>query len=373
MRLLFKVLVLALLCAGVILVAPSRAASDVPGPKLGLQTWTLRHQTFEQVVNFAVANKIRSVQFISQHLNPEAPLEETRRKKALLDQYGIVPYAFGVARTSSDPATNRKLFEFARFIGAKLIVVEPAPADWDSLESLVKEYDIRLAIHNHGVGTTYGDPQVVKQILAKRDPRIGVCLDVGWITQAGFDVAKVFREYQDRVYDIHFKDKKVSVPGDPSAVDTLIGHGSANYPGLFDEIQRSAWSGVMAIETDSEEFATRPQPFVTAAKSFFANSAPASKEAKVGPGGVTCSGNDLTLRAARMSPNGRLERSSGSATAGGRAVCAAVGGCLARCCRGLRATGGDGLRRTRRAARGQGGAGDAAARAGGGSDRVRSG
>ena len=276
MRLLFKVLVLALLCAGVILVAPSRAASDVPGPKLGLQTWTLRHQTFEQVVNFAVANKIRSVQFTSQHLNPEAPLEETRRKKALLDQYGIVPYAFGVARTSSDPATNRKLFEFARFIGAKLIVVEPAPADWDSLESLVKEYDIRLAIHNHGVGTTYGDPQVVKQILAKRDPRIGVCLDVGWITQAGFDVAKVFREYQDRVYDIHFKDKKVSVPGDPSAVDTLIGHGSANYPGLFGEIQRSAWSGVMAIETDSEEFATRPQPFVTAAKSFFAHSAPAS-------------------------------------------------------------------------------------------------
>ena len=276
MRLLFKVLVLALLCAGDILVAPSRAASDVPGPKLGLQTSTLRHQTFEQVVNFAVANKIRSVQFTSQHLNPEAPLEETRRKKALLDQYGIVPYAFGVARTSSDPATNRKLFEFARFIGAKLIVVEPAPADWDSLESLVKEYDIRLAIHNHGVGTTYGDPQVVKQILANRDPRIGVCLDVGWITQAGFDVARVFREYQDRVYDIHFKDKKVSVPGDPAAVDTLIGHGSANYPGLFGEIQRSAWSGVMAIETDSEEFATRPQPFVTAAKSFFAHSAPAS-------------------------------------------------------------------------------------------------
>ena len=65
MHLLFKVLALALLCAGVILVAPSRAASDAPGPKLGLQTWTLRHQTFEQVVNFAVANKIRSVQFTS--------------------------------------------------------------------------------------------------------------------------------------------------------------------------------------------------------------------------------------------------------------------------------------------------------------------
>ena len=48
-----------------------------------------------------------------------------------------------------------------------------------------------------------------QQVLAKRDPRIGVCLDAGWITQAGFDAAKVFQDYRGRVFDIHFKDKKV--------------------------------------------------------------------------------------------------------------------------------------------------------------------
>jgi sugar phosphate isomerase/epimerase len=186
----------------------------------------------------------------------------------MLEKRGIVPYTFGVAETSANREANRKLFDFARLIGAKLIVVEPSTEDWDNLESLVREYDIRLAIHNHDRGTTYGDPQAVRKVLAARDPRIGVCLDVGWITQAGFDAAKVFREYQGRVYDIHFKDKRVGRAGEP-AVDTVIGKGSANYSGLFAAIRESDWAGVMAIETDSEEYAGNPQAFVTAARGFF--------------------------------------------------------------------------------------------------------
>ena len=127
------------------------------GPKLGLQTWTLRHMTFEQVVGFATANHIKYLQLTSQHLDPNASLEETRRKKGVLDQHGLVAYTFGVNGTSTDKTANRKLFEVARVMGAKVIVVEPAMADWDRLEELVKEYDIKLAIHNHGAGTTYGD------------------------------------------------------------------------------------------------------------------------------------------------------------------------------------------------------------------------
>jgi sugar phosphate isomerase/epimerase len=252
--------------------SPSPAAPNPSGPRLGLQTWTLRYSTFEQVVEFATANGIQYVQFTKDHLDPNAPAEETLRKKAVLDRAGLVPYAFGVVETTSDEAANRKLFDFARRIGAELMVVEPKLADWSGLEALVKEYDLKLAIHNHGIGTTYGDPQVVREILSRLDPRIGVCLDVGWITAAGFDAAKVFREYQGRVFDIHFKDKKLAAPGGLASSDTLIGAGSTNYPGLFTEIRTAGWSGVMAIETDSDDLARNPQRFVTAAKTVFAHS-----------------------------------------------------------------------------------------------------
>jgi len=253
--------------SGPVLAAPAQS-----GPILGLQSWTCRNMDFDQVVAFAVKHGITHLQLIGKHMDPKAPREETLRKKAILDAKGLRAYTFGVNGTSMNKEENRKLFEFAKLAGISLIIVEPKnQAEWDNLEQLVKEYDIRLGIHNHGTGTVYGDPETVKKILASRD----VCLDVGWITAAGFDAAKVFREYGDRVFDMHLKDKVVQTAADgkKTAVDTEIGKGSANYAGLFAEIRKSKWSGVMAIETDSKAFAEDPNRLVSEAKQFFAASA----------------------------------------------------------------------------------------------------
>jgi sugar phosphate isomerase/epimerase len=241
-------------------------------PKLGLQSWTCRNMTFEQVMDFATKHGITQLEFIGRHLDPTAPLEETLRKKAQLAERGLTAYSFGVAGTTLDKEKDRHLFEFARLMNMKMIVVEPKEAGaWDHLEALVKEYDIRLAIHNHGIGTVYGDPATVRKVLATRDPRIGVCLDVGWITAAGFDAAEIFRAYGDRVFDIHFKDKRVEKAADGTLVpiDTEVGQGQANYTELFAAIKELKWSGVMAIETDSKAFAEDPNRIVSEAKTFF--------------------------------------------------------------------------------------------------------
>ena len=250
----------------------SRAFSAEPGLKLGLQSWTCRNMTFEQVVAFAEKHQIKYLQLISKHMDPNDPAELNLRKKALLEAKDMTVYTFGVNGTSMDKEANRKLFEFARLMGIKMIIVEPKnQAQWDNLEELVKEYDIKLAIHNHGLGTVYGDPATVQAILAKRDNRIGVCLDVGWVTAAGFDAAEVFKNYNGRVYDLHFKDKIVETGADGKKVpvDTEIGKGAANYPGLFAEIKKSGWSGVAAIETDSKAFAEDPNRLVKEASTFF--------------------------------------------------------------------------------------------------------
>lgn len=239
--------------------------------QLGIQTWTLRNLNFDQAVEFAVKHGIKNLQLIGNHLNPEGPAEEIQKKKAILEKNGLHAYTFGVAGTSLDKEKNRKLFEFAKVMGIKLIVVEPGDFKiLDNLEELVKEYDIRIAIHNHGIRSTYGNPATVKNLLQHRDARMGVCLDAGWITAAGFDAAKVFRDYQGRVFDIHLKDKEVKPAlGETVSVDTHIGKGNANLSGLFEELKKSHWKGVMAIETDSPQFALNPAEFVSGAKSWF--------------------------------------------------------------------------------------------------------
>lgn len=265
---------LALALALLVPVASLRAAEPPhKGPVLGLQTWTCRSLTFEQVLDFAAQHGIKQIEFIATQLDPTAPREESLRKKALLEQRGLTAYTFGVNQVNA-PGQARPLFEFAKLMGMKLIIVEPdnKPEIWDDLEALVREFDIKLAIHNHGTGTRYGDPATVKKILAARDPRIGVCLDLGWVTAAGFDAAKVFHDYDGRVFDMHFKDKvtRTGPDGKVTAVDTEIGQGSVNYAGVFAEIRQSKWSGVMAIEVDSKSIADNPGPFVDHAARFFA-------------------------------------------------------------------------------------------------------
>src|SRR5260370_26426466 len=96
-------------------------------------------------------------------------------------------------------------------MGRQSVVVEPGDFKiLDQLEELAKEYDIKVAIHNHGIKSLYGNPLVVRTLLKHRDPRIGVCLDVGWSTSGRFDAAKTYREYEGRVLDIHLKDKKLT-------------------------------------------------------------------------------------------------------------------------------------------------------------------
>lgn len=267
-----KDIFLRLIVALAALAVTDRMAASETGPKLGLQAWTCRNMTFDQIVEFSVRHHLKYVQFTSVQLDPAAPREELLRKKAVLGEKGIVPYTMGVMATSMNKQENRRLFELAQLMDMRLIVVEPKDmAQWDNLEELVKEYDIRLAIHNHGFSTVYGDPATVKKVLAGRDLRIGVCIDVGWVTAAGFDVAKVFNDYgAERVFDMHFKDKILAVSdGKTVPLDTELGRGNANYRGLFAAIKQTGWSGVMAIETDSKAFAEDPNPLVAAAAEYF--------------------------------------------------------------------------------------------------------
>jgi sugar phosphate isomerase/epimerase len=220
-------------------------AAAQASPQLGLQTWTCRNMSFEEVVVFAAKQGITQLEFFKGHIDPSAPPEENMRKKAFLKKHGVTAYSIGVSGTSMDQAKNRELFEVAKLFGMKVIVVEPKePAQWDLLEALVREYDIKLAVHNHGTG--------------------------GWVTAAGFDADVTFKNYGDRVFDMHLKDKRLDHEDDRGRpLDTMIGLGNANYLGLFESMRASNWTGVMAIETDSGEFQKDPTEFVSRAKAFF--------------------------------------------------------------------------------------------------------
>ena len=256
-------------CSAVLAAAMLVASARAEDLKLGIQTWTLRNLNFDQVVEFCAKHNFKHVQLIPDHVGLTAGKEDWQKKKEALEKAGLTPYTFGVANTVPDKEKNRELFECAKFFGMKLIIVEPQDfKTFDSLEELAKEYDIKVAIHNHGITSMYGNPAVVRNVIKHRDSRIGVCMDAGWIASARFDPAKIFKEYNGRVFDIHLKDKKVNntAKGDV-ATDTAIGEGDANIAALLKTLKEANFDGVIAIETDSN--LKDPTEHVTKAIDFF--------------------------------------------------------------------------------------------------------
>ena len=90
------------------------------------------------------------------------------------------------------------------------------------------------------------ETRVRRALLKHRDPRLGVCMDAGWITSTGMDPTKVFKDYEGRVYDIHLKDKRVEkTVGEDVAFDTNIGEGQGKLENLFAELKRTNWPGIL--------------------------------------------------------------------------------------------------------------------------------
>ena len=240
--------------------------------RLALQTWTMRKMNFEEMTDFASKMGFTDLQMWSStsggHMDPLAPWDEIKRQKETLDRKGLKAYAFGVTRVTRNEEELRKVFEFARYMGMEMIITEPTEKrQLDLLEKFALVYDIKVAVHNHTIESPFGNPVTVKMLLEDRDSRIGVCLDAGWMTTTGLDVAEVYRDYGDRVFDIHLKDKLVhSREADHDYTDVDIGTGDANLIGLFKAMKETGYSGRIAIETDQQ--LEDPTDFVKGAVAF---------------------------------------------------------------------------------------------------------
>ena len=83
----------------------------------------------------------------------------------------------------------------------------PTPETLPRIEKFVKEYDIRIAIHNHGPeDKLWPSPLDVLKAVKNMDPRIGCCIDVGHAVRAGTDVVQAIHEVGPRLFNMHMKD-----------------------------------------------------------------------------------------------------------------------------------------------------------------------
>jgi sugar phosphate isomerase/epimerase len=88
-----------------------------------------------------------------------------------------------------------------------IVAGDPAPATLPRLEKFVKEYDIRIAIHNHGPeDKVFPSPLDVLKAVKNMDPRMGCCIDIGHAVRAGTDIVEAIHQVGPRLFNMHAKD-----------------------------------------------------------------------------------------------------------------------------------------------------------------------
>lgn len=157
--------------------------------------------------------------------------------QAIVKQFtdaGIAVTSTGVVDFTTDEDAARQAFDNVRAAGLKTLCGRPTPEALPLVEKLVKEYDIKVAIHNHGPTDLYPTGADAWKAVQPYDPRIGLCIDVGHAWRAGGDPAAEIRLCRERLYQVHLKDTrgpKGTGTKDPSPV--IVGHGDLDLKAIL--------------------------------------------------------------------------------------------------------------------------------------------
>ena len=151
----------------------------------------------------------------------------------------------GVVKLPADEAECRKVFEFAKKWGIGVLVSEPETNALDTVEKLCKEYNIKVAIHNHPKDSIYWNPDSVLAAIKGRTKLMGACADIGHWIRSGLDPLECLKKLDGRIISLHFKD--LNEMG-PNAHDVPWGTGVGKTKELMAELKRQNFRGVFCVE-----------------------------------------------------------------------------------------------------------------------------
>jgi len=135
--------------------------------------------------------------------------------------------------------------------GIPLIVAGPTPETLPRLERFAKEYDIKIAIHNHGPEDKYfPSPLEAMKAIKGMDRRIGICVDVGHTARTGTDVPTAIQEVGPRLYDVHMKDLRFA---DGQWTQVAVGDGDLPVPNIFSSLVAVKYAGYVDLEYEIDE------------------------------------------------------------------------------------------------------------------------
>lgn len=218
--------------------------------ELGMASYTFRAFGLDDTLAMTKKLGLRKIGFKSMHLPLESTPDEIRAVVAKVKDAGLDLYAGGVVYMRTE-AEVKQAFEYAKAAGMKIIVGVPNHELLGLAEKCTQEFDIRLAIHNHGpTDKLYPTPESVVEKVRNLDKHVGLCIDIGHTIRCGIDPADSVEHLFERLLDVHIKDMTAAaVEGGP----VEIGRGVIDIPKFLGMLIKLNYAGVVSLEYEKDE------------------------------------------------------------------------------------------------------------------------
>lgn len=222
--------------------------------RLGIQSYCFRgFKDLGEVLTRLKACGVATVELSGVHVNFTTP-PAAEAAIAQCRAAGVTIASIGVERFKADLARERALAGFMRAAGARVIAVDFEPGAgaevWRAAEQVAEEFDLKLAIHNHGGRHWLGSTQMLAHVFAQTSPRIGLCLDTAWALDAHEDPVAMAEKFADRLYGLHLKDFVFDRAGKPA--DTILGEGNLDLPKLLRLLETNPNTESVIIEYEGD-------------------------------------------------------------------------------------------------------------------------
>ncbi len=195
------------------------------------------------------------------HLPYDCTDDQIKAFHANLAEHNIKGYCVGPIYMKSEKEIDAA-FDYTKRVGVDLIIGVPTYELLPYTEKKVKEYNIRLAIHNHGPDQLgYPTASDIMSRVGKMDKRMGICLDIGHNKRGGEDPIYAIQKFNDRIFDMHIKDiNEASKEGH----GVEVGRGILDLPAFFKELKKTNYNGVCSLEYEKDN----TDPLVGLAESY---------------------------------------------------------------------------------------------------------
>ena len=216
---------------------------------LGIASYSFRDYDLDSTLKMTNRLGINNLALKSMHMPLELPDEEIRQIRKKINDAGINLYGAGVIYMNNEDEV-KNAFRYAKAAGISVIIGVPKYELLDLAEEHVKSTGIKLAIHNHGPGDdVYPSPESVIEKIKNRDPRVGLCMDVGHTERIGLNPAAEAKKYFSRLLDVHLKDvDKSTAEGDT----VEIGRGVIDIPAFIKVLMDRNYTGMVSFEYEKD-------------------------------------------------------------------------------------------------------------------------